>query len=186
MPEGFIGRLFGQIMAWHNQPDNEWTLELLGIEGSETLLEVGYGPGKAIQKANALCKMCKLVGIDHSEEMLAAASRLNREAIMVGAVDLRIGDVESLNFADDTFDKALSINCIYFWPNPSRGLQELRRVLKVGGKLAITVRDKKREAYRPYGRENLGKLLSQAGFSKVEIHSNELPSHPLLCGIATK
>lgn len=176
----------GRVMAWHNQPDNEWTLELLGISSSENILEIGYGPGKAIQKAYALCPKCQIVGIDHSEEMMAAASRLNRKAVAAGAADLRIGVVEALEFPEGTFDKAFSINCVYFWPDSSRGLQELHRVLKVGGKLAITVRDKKRQAYRPYSGDNLKKMLSQVGFSTVEIYSNGLPSHPLLCGIAIK
>lgn len=185
-PAGLIGRLFGHVMAWHNQPDNEWTIKLLGISSSENILEIGYGPGRAIQKIYALCPKCKLVGIDHSEVMQAAASWLNKEAIAAGAVDLRIDDVDASNFADNTFDKAFSINCIYFWPDPVKTLHVLCRVLKVGGKLAITVRDSKREAYRPFSKENLKALLTDAGFSKVEIHSNGLPSHPLLCGIAIK
>jgi ubiquinone/menaquinone biosynthesis C-methylase UbiE len=122
-PTGFIGRLLGQIMGWHNRPDNEWTLELLGISASEDILEIGYGPGKAIQKAHALYPKCQIVGIDHSEEMLAAASRLNREAIAAGTVDLRIGDVEILNFADGTFDKA--------FPTPKLSVMHYRTSWKI-------------------------------------------------------
>lgn len=185
-PTGLIGRLFGKIMAWHNQPDNEWTLELLGISGSENILEIGFGPGTAIQLAHALYPKCRIVGIDHSKEMLAAATRLNREAIVAGTVDLRLGNVERLSLSNSTFDKVFSINSIYFWADSIRCLQELRRVLKVGGKLAITVREKKREVYRPYSGDNLKQMLLQAGFSQVLIHSNGMPSHPLLCGVGIK
>lgn len=173
-------------MVWHNQSENEWTIELIGVSSSENILEIGYGPGKAIQKVYALCPRCTIVGVDHSEEMMAVASRLNSEAIAAGSVDLRVGNVDALSFSDDTFDKIFSINCIYFWQDSNQGLEELYRVLKVGGKLAITVRDKMRDVYRPYDRDNLERMLSQVGFSKVEIHSNGVPSHPLLCGIATK
>lgn len=185
-PAGFMGRLLGRIMAWHNRTDNEWTLELLGISNAENILEIGYGPGNAIQMAHALCPECRIIGIDHSEEMLKAASRVNKDAIAGGSVDLRLGDVGRLDFSDAAFDKAFSINSIYFWPDPIHGLQELHRALKVGGKLAITVRDKKRKAYQPYNKDNLNEMLSRAGFSKVEIHSNGLPFHPLLCGIGFK
>ena len=185
-PTGIIGRLLGQIMSWHNQPDNEWTIELLDISQSENILEIGYGPGKAIQKVSTLYPECRIVGIDHSEEMLTAATRRNRAAIIAGVVELKKGSVEVLNFAEGIFDKAYSINCIYFWSDIVGGLRELYRVLKIGGKLAITVRDKKRAAYQPFTQKNLKEKLSQAGFSKVEVVSNDSPSHPLLCGIAIK
>ena len=128
-PSGYIGRVLGRIMAWHNQADNEWTLALLGISSAENILEIGYGPGKAIQKAYMACPKCKIVGVDHSEEMLASASRLNREAIAAGTVDLKVGNVESLDFSDSTFDKAFSINCIYFWPEPSQE-RHIRNMVK--------------------------------------------------------
>ena len=185
-PSGLLGRVLGKIMAWYNQPDNQWTLDLLGLSGGEKILEIGYGPGQAIQMASALCPKCQIVGIDHSDAMLAAASRLNKKALAAGTVALSLGDVAALEFAEASFDKVFSINCVYFWPDSARSFEELHRVLKTGGKLAITVRDKKRQAYRPFNRDNLKKMLSQAGFSQVEIHSNGIASHPLLCGIAIK
>jgi hypothetical protein len=55
-PHGAVGHLAGFIMA--NRPSNiernEWTLELLALKPTDYLLEVGFGPGIAIEKASQI------------------------------------------------------------------------------------------------------------------------------------
>lgn len=173
-------------MAWHNRADNEWTLRLLQVEDAERVLEVGFGPGRAIAMLAAARPSARIAGIDHSETMLASATRANRSAIAAGRVSLRHGSVEDLPHPDDAFDKAYSIHCIYFWRDPLHGLSELRRVLRPGGRLAITVRDRARAAYEPFRAENLAQLLTQARFSSVNVHRNANASHPLICAVGVK
>ena len=185
-PAGVIGRLFGRIMAWHNRPDNEWTLDLLEIGEGDTVLEVGFGPGQAVRMLAAEEPRAYIVGIDHSETMLSTARRTNQSAIVEGRVSLQQGSVDRLPYASDTFDKAFSINCIYFWEEPLCGARELCRVLKNGGRLAITVRDKERAAYRPFRAESLVRLLTQAGFSSISVHHNGSASRPLICVVGVK
>jgi len=173
-------------MVWHNGPDNEWTISLLNIGSDEQILEIGFGPGAAIASLVKLYPSVQVVGIDHSEAMFAAASSRNRGAIVAGHVNLELGSVENLPFTNSTVDKAFSINSIYFWEEPLQGLRELYRVLKRGGRLAITVRDKNREAYQAFRPEKLKQMLNQAGFVNVEIASNSVPTHPLICVVGTK
>ncbi len=80
-----------------------------------------------------------VAGIDASETMVQAASHRNANAIKAGRVDLKHGEVASLPYEDESFDKAMTIHCIYFWANAIAGLQEIRRTLKPGGLLAITL-----------------------------------------------
>ena len=185
-PTGLVGSIFGRIMAWHNRPDNEWTIDLLQIDEGDNILEVGFGPGQAIKLLAAANPSAHIVGIDHSEAMLSSAERLNRRAISEGRVSLRHASVDQLPFPDATFDKAFSINCIYFWQDPLRGLLELRRVLKRAGRLAITVRDSERAAYRSFRPENVTNLLLRADFSSVRAHHNGSTSHPLICVVGMK
>lgn len=56
-PSGLLGRVMGRIMGWHNQPDNEWTISLLKIQPTDHVLEIGFGPGRAIQLAAGLPRM---------------------------------------------------------------------------------------------------------------------------------
>ncbi|RQS09835.1 methyltransferase domain-containing protein [Burkholderia sp. Bp9002] len=186
LPRGLIGRIVGRIMRWHNRPDNAWTLSLLAISDGEQVLEVGFGPGDAIRLATASNPSCRIAGVDHSPTMLSAATRLNRVPIARGRVTLALGSVDALPFADDAFDNAFSINCIYFWRAPVRGLGELRRVVRRGGRVAITVRDIERAPYDAFRPEKLAQAMTEAGFSSVAVHRNGVPSHPLACVLGTK
>jgi SAM-dependent methyltransferase len=186
MPRGLIGRLLGKIMVSHNRPDNEWTIDLLQTGSYERILEVGFGPGMAIESLMKSYPNIHVDGIDHSETMLRAASVRNQEAVAAGLVTLQLGSVEKLPFAASTFNKALAVNCIYFWEKPVQGLTELHRVLKPGGRLGITVRDKTRDAYQAFRPERLKEMFAQAGFTAVEVVNNGVPSHPLICALGTK
>ncbi|MDQ3562667.1 MAG: class I SAM-dependent methyltransferase [Pseudomonadota bacterium] len=170
-------------MSRYNRPDNEWTVALLEISTRDAILEVGFGPGQAVELAARKATEGLIAGVDHSAEMVAAASRPNKIGIASGQIDLRVGTVMELPYRDSLFDKAFSINCIYFWENPVAGLRELHRVLKPQGRLAITVRESERSVYQAFMPEKLSELLKQAGFRSIELHRNGDPSHPLACAI---
>ncbi|MDD5581422.1 MAG: class I SAM-dependent methyltransferase [Methylobacter sp.] len=185
-PHGIIGRVVGWIMGRYNCPDNEWTIALLEISTRNAILEVGFGPGQAVELAAIKASEGLIAGIDHSVEMVAAASRLNKIGIANGQIELRLGTVMELPYRDSFFDKAFSINCIYFWDNPVAALRELRRVLKPEGRLAITVRESDHSVYQAFKPEKLAELLKQAGFCSIETHRDGDPSHPLACVIGVK
>ena len=186
LPRGWVGRLLGGIMVRHNGPDAKWTIDCLDVSDGERVLEVGFGPGHAIEMLAGIGPAVCVSGIDHSETMLEAAGARNRESVRSGRVDLRLGSVMSLPFGDASFDKACAINCIYFWEPPVEGLRELHRVLSPGGRLAVTVRDRNRKAYQRFKPAELERLLLQAGFATAEIRHNGVSAHPLICAIGTK
>ena len=114
-PRGFLGRLGGIIMARTNEECGSWVIKLLDIGPSESVLEVGFGPGVIIQRLSNLAG--HVAGIDPSHEMLQQARVRNAEAIGSGRVDLRYGCVETLPFDNNTFDKAIAINSMQVWPD---------------------------------------------------------------------
>jgi ArsR family transcriptional regulator len=76
----------------------------------------------------------KVIAIDESGPMLAAA----RERLSGAAnVDLREGHVESLPLEDGSLDVAIVFLVAHFITDPARAMQEIRRVLKPGGRLLI-------------------------------------------------
>jgi len=185
-PVGLIGKVMGRIMAWHNQPDNEWTVSLLEIQPTDHVLEIGFGPGQAIRYASRRVPDGLVCGIDHSETMVQEASKYNAAAVAAGRVALKQGDVAALPYDNEAFHKAFSINCIYFWPQPLDGLREIHRVLKPGGVIALTVRNRQRNAYKPFTAEKLTVMLAQAGFRQTHYVNGPYPAHPILSAVGIK
>lgn len=185
-PDGYIGRLLGRIMLWHNRRDYAWTLQCLSVKPGERVIEIGFGPGHGIRLLARRDESIDITGIDHSRDMLLMATRRNHRAIHNGHVHLGLGSVMQLPFADNTFDKAMSINCIYFWDDPVHGLRELYHVLRSGGCLAVTVRDRRRPAYTRFNAEELERMFKQAGFRQVSVKRNEGVRKQALCAIGFK
>jgi ubiquinone/menaquinone biosynthesis C-methylase UbiE len=143
-PFGEVGRRVGEDMARNHLPENLWTIAQLNPQLDDHIVEIGFGPGVAIEELLKRIRRGYVAGVDFSEMMVAEARRRNAEAIQAGRADLRYADAEHLPFADASFDKAFSIHSIYFWPHPVAVLKELQRVLKPGGLLVITMLPKER------------------------------------------
>ena len=97
-------------MARANRDAAAQVIELLNIRADDKVLEVGFGPGVAIQLLLQRLHTGSVAGVDHSQEMVRQAAARNAEALRNRRVDLRYGSAERLPFADQTFDKALAIN----------------------------------------------------------------------------
>jgi ubiquinone/menaquinone biosynthesis C-methylase UbiE len=136
-PEGLLGRLGGLILARSNRKFAEEIVAFLDLEASEKVLEVGFGPGVAIELLASAATAGTVAGIDVSEEMVEQAAARNSAAIRAGAVALRHGTVERMPFEDDAFDLALAINSMQVWPDVEAALREIRRVLRAGGRIAL-------------------------------------------------
>jgi ubiquinone/menaquinone biosynthesis C-methylase UbiE len=182
-PTGLLGRWIGQQMAQQHQPENRWTLQWLDLRPTDRILEIGFGPGFAIQEAAKVAGF--VAGIDFSKTMVSAASKRNANAIRNGKVEIQYGDAARLPFEDRTFDKAFSIHSIYFWPDPVAALREMGRVLKPGGIAILTILPKERwneenpdapvgtSECTPYFGEELRDFLAQAGFATTRIEADE-------------
>jgi ubiquinone/menaquinone biosynthesis C-methylase UbiE len=121
----------------------DWGLKYLSIDKRDTVLDVGCGGGRTVQKLAAIATEGKVYGIDHSESSVAASHRTNVQWIETGRVEICQGSVSRLPFPDGMFDLATGVETHYFWPDLSADVREVLRVLKPGGKLIIIA-----EAYR--------------------------------------
>lgn len=197
-PSGLLGRYIGRQMARDHLPENEWTVELLQPQSGDHILEIGFGPGVAIAQLTSRVPQGRIVGVDFSRAMVAAAGRRNAQAIRRGQVELHWGEVAHLPLGEALFDKAYSIHSIYFWPEPEKALREIKRVLKVGGLLVLTILPKEKwgtdnlatpvgtPECTPYTGDELRHMLSQAGFSltRIEVDSQaECPSNYSVIGL---
>ncbi len=125
-PTGILGEVVGLILAYENRDRNQWAVLQLDIQPDDRALEIGFGPGLAIQMASQLATDGLVAGVDHSAVMLGQASRRNRRGVAQGRIDLRQGSAAVLPFADNTFDKAFTVNSFHQWSDSTAGLQEVR------------------------------------------------------------
>ena len=167
VPKGALGRLGGQLMS-QDRWLPAWVLDLLEINPSDSVLEVGSGPGVGLELAAARAHEGRVVGVDLSETMLEMAHRRNRPLIEAGRVQLRLGSAEKLPFDDATFDKAMTMNSLHLWPDPIAGLREVRRTLRTGGRIAVAIT---RFSYA--SPDKFEQHLINSGFADVSVHTGE-------------
>lgn len=176
-PSGFLGRVIGYIMSFETAAANDAALRLVAPKPGEKVLEVGFGPGRAIERAAALVGDGFVAGIDASEEMVEVATRRCQHLIETGRVRLALGDSARIPYPDHFFDKAYAIHTIYFWDDPNLHLREVHRVLREDGRFVLGFRPKEDPAtvdfpasvYSFYTSDQVRVLLQQAGFEDVRV-----------------
>jgi SAM-dependent methyltransferase len=110
---------------------------LLGLTPGDVVLDVACGPGNFSREfAKAVGGDGLVVGIDASRTMLERGAAELTEA---GTVNLGLvhGDATRLPFRDSTFDAACCFAALHLFADPDAGLDEMRRVLRPGGRVAL-------------------------------------------------
>ncbi|TKK69304.1 bifunctional demethylmenaquinone methyltransferase/2-methoxy-6-polyprenyl-1,4-benzoquinol methylase UbiE [Ilyomonas limi] len=111
-------------------------LLLKGIQ-PQTILDVATGTGDVALLTYELLHPKKIIGIDISEGMLQLGRQKVAKAGLEGVIELRSGDSEIINYPNDTFDAITVAFGVRNFENLERGLAEMLRVLRPGGKLVV-------------------------------------------------
>lgn len=98
------------------------------------VLEVGVGTGKNIPYYPS---DAHITAIDLTPGMLERAQRRLRDSGLDSRVNLHLGDVQTLDIQDNTFDTALGTFVFCSVPDPVLGLREMKRVVRPGGKVLL-------------------------------------------------
>jgi len=195
-PRWWPGRLLLSIMNVRHAAVTGWGLGHVAIERSFTILDVGCGGGKTIQRLAAVADGGKVFGVDYSATSVAAARHLNSAAIAAGRVDVQQASVSRLPFPDDTFDLVSAVETHYYWPEPVHDMREILRVLKPGGRLVIIAETHRGETFdalitipmkllraRYLTVREHRELFTAAGFADVAIYERRTG---WICGVAQK
>jgi ubiquinone/menaquinone biosynthesis C-methylase UbiE len=100
------------------------------VSRPSAILDVGCGTGKLLKSAEARFPGAKLVGVDAAIEMVRYAQTSNP----IGAIQFQQAMAEELPFPNASFDLVLSTMTFHHWPDQTKGIAEVARVLTPGGR----------------------------------------------------
>ncbi|MEO6491140.1 MAG: bifunctional demethylmenaquinone methyltransferase/2-methoxy-6-polyprenyl-1,4-benzoquinol methylase UbiE [Ferruginibacter sp.] len=120
--------------------DKTWrkkALKQLSQLAPKTILDVATGTGDVAIMASRLLKPLKITGIDISDGMLQIGKKKIEKLELTDIIELLNGDSEAINFNDNSFDAVTVAFGVRNFQNLEKGLLEIKRVLRPGGKLVI-------------------------------------------------
>jgi SAM-dependent methyltransferase len=180
-PSGLFGRITGRLMGVANAKPNAVALAALDLRNGESVIELGCGPGRALQAVLRDPHLKQAIGLDWSPVMLAQAAWRNRAALDAGRLKLVRGDFANLPFDDANADAVLAVNVVYFMSVAS--VAEARRVLRPGGRLVLYATHgsimrrwpfASSHSHRLFDRKRLAALLADGGFARDRIRIDDV------------
>jgi demethylmenaquinone methyltransferase/2-methoxy-6-polyprenyl-1,4-benzoquinol methylase len=144
-------------------------LNQLKVIKPSTMLDVATGTADVAIMASGLLHPAKITGIDISDGMLEIGRNKVVKNGLEGKIELLNGDSEAINFKNDSFDAVTVAFGVRNFQNLEKGLDEIRRVLRPGGKLVIlefsqpksTIIKSLYKVYMKIVCPNMGKLFSK-------------------------
>jgi ubiquinone/menaquinone biosynthesis C-methylase UbiE len=133
---GPAGLLAAASMVLGGRGNARLAERLTELAASDTVADIGCGPGTAARRAARLG--ASVVGVDPAPVMLRLARLLTRRS--AHAVRYAQGSAEALPLPDSSVSVAWSIASVHHWAEVDAGLREARRVLKPGGRLVAIER----------------------------------------------
>ena len=131
------GAAYERLMGRWSRKVGADFLSWCGFPSGLSWLDVGCGNGAFTEEIVARTAPSAVTGIDPSPAQIAYAQK--REG--VSSARFEVGDAQKLPFADSTFDVGVMALVIAFIPDPAKGVAELARVVKPGGRIATYMWD---------------------------------------------
>jgi len=111
---------------------------IASLQPGETVLDLGSGGGfDCFLAARAVGENGRVIGVDMTPEMVYKA-RENAVKVGLGNVEFRLGEIEHLPVADEAVDVVISNCVINLSPEKTKVFEDVFRILKKGGRLAVT------------------------------------------------
>ena len=117
----------------------EMMLDLAGVQVGSRVLDVAAGSGEStLMAARRIGPTGYALAADVSANMLNAAAEAARTAGVTN-IETRVMNAENIELDSDSFDAVICRIALMLFPNPAKALNEMRRVVKPGGKVAVMV-----------------------------------------------
>ena len=194
-PSGVIGRrVVAKMLNAGNRSMNQLTLTTLALTRDDRVIEVGFGGGDLINRMASVVTHGCIVGVDFSPEMVEVCTKRFAPLVRAERIELHCASADHLPCDSGRFTKACAVNTLYFWPDPVRPVNELRRVLRPGGRLVLCFNPRvtlQKVAYTKYGfrlyeSAEVQCLLETVGFANVQMVSGSSRFGAFFCAVGTR
>lgn len=185
-PQGEEGAQMLMRMNKSHSAVTAWALDFLEFQEGDRVLDIGCGGGATLRRMSELVGAGRLTGVDYSPVSVRTSRELNAADIRSGKMEIIEASVDKLPFEDKQFDKIVTVESFYFWPNPVENLKEVLRVMKKGGVFLLVADiyqkdDLKKETLAHIAQYQLlnptpdefRRMFRQAGFSELRLHTKE-------------
>lgn len=140
-----VARVYNLAAAGYDKPALRFfpltarrLVDLARLREGEHILDAGTGTGlAAFAAAESVGRLGKVIGVDIGEEILNQALQ-KLDLTVPSPIEFLLGDMEHLQFPGGSFDAVLSASSLFFLPDMASGLKEWKRVLKRGGRIAVS------------------------------------------------
>lgn len=126
----------GEGMEEDHWPITRPALEMMRMTNDESIIDVGCGSGWLSRALARGVPDGRVVGMDISDEMIRHARAASLE---FKNLEFIVGQVAEISWEPEFFTRAISVESAYYWPDPTKGLREIHRILKKGGSLWIVI-----------------------------------------------
>jgi len=128
----YFSKIYDRVNPiFYSNEMRKMVVDMAEIEDGDYVVEVGCGTGFTTEEIVSRVGERNVVAVDLTPEQMQKA------IAKFPAVNFLRGDAENLPFKDDSFDAAISAGSIEYWPNPQKGIEEMARVTKSGGRVVI-------------------------------------------------
>ncbi|TDX86461.1 class I SAM-dependent methyltransferase [Epilithonimonas xixisoli] len=171
-PEGEIGKDVAKMMNETNISMTKETIKALILTDNDNVLEIGHGNAGHLFYLLDFAENIQYTGLEISETMKSEAENINQKYLSQAKFQLYDGN--KIPFENESFDKVMTVNTIYFWQNPVEFFNEIYRVLKNNGSFVLTFAKKKfmktlpfTTDFKLYNYEDVEQLIAQTNFKRM-------------------
>ena len=171
-PEGEMGKQIAKMMNETNITMTRESIKALLLEDGNNVLEIGPGNAGHLSYLLDFAENITYTGLEISETMTSEAESIKSKYL--SQANFQLYDGNKIPFDNESFDKVMTVNTIYFWENPVEFFNEIYRVLKKDGSFVLTFAKKdfmKNLAFtadfKLYNYEDVEELVAQTNFKRM-------------------
>ena len=176
-PDGEKGIEMANAMNDNNRIMISETIKALNLKNNQVILEIGHGNGRHLTEILNQAEKIRFVGLEISPTMQQEAEQINKDFVTRSVAEFKLYDGKTIPSPDNSFDRVMTVNSIYFWTHPVELLSDIYRVVKPNGVVAVTFAQKQfmqqlpfiKDKFRLYNNQDLQDLIAKTYFNLTDI-----------------